>query len=391
MRIIILTSRFPFPLDKGDKLRAFHHIKQLSKLNEVHLISISDNKVTTKQIIELEKYCHSVNVFKLKKWKILINLFLGLFSNKPFQIKYFYQRAIHQKIKKLINKITPDHILCQLIRCVPYVQHEHHYSKTLDYMDAFSKGIERRIKNGGWLKQLLKIESIRLVKYENLAFEYFDHHCIISENDRSFIFHEKKESIKIITNGIDYDFFKPKKIEKKYDLVFIGNLSYAPNVDAALFIANELLPRLIKTNSQIKILINGANPTNQLLKLKNTNLDILGWTNDIRESYLSAKIFIAPMRIGTGLQNKLLEAMALNIPCITSELANQALKAKDGHQILIGNNPDQYIEHISNLLIDEQLRLNIGDEGRKYIRESFNWETTSKELHKLMFSQENTF
>jgi polysaccharide biosynthesis protein PslH len=82
--------------------------------------------------------------------------------------------------------------------------------------------------------------------------------------------------------------------------------------------------------------------------------------------------------------------MALNIPCITSELANQALKAKDGHQILIGNNPDQYIEHISNLLIDEQLRLNIGNEGRKYIRESFNWETTSIELHKLMFSQENT-
>ena len=390
MRIIVLTSRFPFPLDKGDKLRAFHHIKQLSKLNEVHLISISDKNVTNKQIKELEKYCLSVNVFKLKKWKIYINLFFGFFSNKPFQIKYFYQRAIHQKIKKLINKISPDHIFCQLIRCVPYVQHEHHYSKTLDYMDAFSKGIERRIKNGGWLKQLLKIESIRLVKYENLAFEYFDHHCIISENDRSFIFHEKKETIKIITNGIDYDFFEPKEIEKKYDLVFIGNLSYAPNVDAALFIANELLPKLIKINSEIKILINGANPANQLLKLKNTNLDIVGWTNDIRESYLSAKIFLAPMRIGTGLQNKLLEAMALNIPCITSELANQALKAKHGHQILIGKNPDEYIEHISNLLIDEQLRLKIGKEGRKYINGTFNWETTSKELQELMFSQQNT-
>ena len=96
------------------------------------------------------------------------------------------------------------------------------------------------------------------------------------------------------------------------------------------------------------------------------------------------------MRIGTGLQNKLLEAMALNIPCITSELANQALKAKHGHQILIGKNPDEYIEHISNLLIDEQLRLKIGKEGRKYINGTFNWETTSKELQELMFSQQNT-
>ena len=384
MRIIVLTSRFPFPLDKGDKLRAFHQIKHLSKINEIHLISISDSKVSQAQIEELKVYCSSVNVFKLKKWKIFLNLFLGLFSNKPFQVKYFYQRAIHKRIKTLINKINPDHIYCQLIRCVPYVQHEHHYSKTLDYMDAFSKGIERRIENVGWQKPLFKIEAFRLVKYENLAFEYFDHHCIISENDRSFIFHEKKDFIKVVTNGIDYNYFKPKETEKNYDLVFIGNLSYAPNVDTVLYIAHELLPSLVKKIPKIRILISGANPTNQLLKLKNENLDITGWTKDIRNSYLSGKIFLAPMRIGTGLQNKLLEAMALNIPCITSELANQALKAKDGHQILVGKTAKDYIDHIFTLLENEKLRSSIAREGRIYINEIFSWETTAKDLHELM-------
>ena len=389
MRIIVLTSRFPFPLDKGDKLRAFHQIKHLSEINDIHLISITDKTVSNEQIKELELYCSSVNVFKLKKWKIVLNLFLGLFSNKPFQVKYFYQRAVHKKIKKLINKIKPEHIFCQLIRCVPYVQHEHHYSKTLDYMDAFSKGIERRIENGGWYKPLFKIEALRLVKYENLAFEYFDHHCIISENDRSFIFHEKKEHIKVISNGIDFNYFKPKEIEKKYDLVFIGNLSYAPNVDTALYIANELLPKLLQSNNKIKILISGASPTKQLLKLRNNNLEIIGWTKDIRDSYLSAKIFLAPMRIGTGLQNKLLEAMALNIPCITSELANQALKAKNGHQILVGKNSDDLIYHIFKLLEDEKLRSSIAKQGREYIYDTFNWKTSSKDLHELMNDKQN--
>ncbi|MBG15393.1 MAG: glycosyltransferase, partial [Crocinitomicaceae bacterium] len=193
MRIVAITSRFPFPLDKGDKLRAYHQLFQLSKENEIHLIAISDKKVEDYQIEQVKTFCKSVYVFKLKKWKIAINLFIGLFSNKPFQVKYFYQRSIHKKVKALIQTIQPDHIYCQLIRCVSYVQDEHQYKKTLDYMDAFSKGMERRIKNAGIKKPLFKIEAFRLIRFENLAFEFFDNHCIISDQDRSLIFHEKKQ------------------------------------------------------------------------------------------------------------------------------------------------------------------------------------------------------
>ena len=89
MRIVAITSRFPFPLDKGDKLRAYHQLFQLSKENEIHLIAISDKKVEDYQIEQVKTFCKSVYVFKLKKWKIAINLFIGLFSNKPFQVKYF--------------------------------------------------------------------------------------------------------------------------------------------------------------------------------------------------------------------------------------------------------------------------------------------------------------
>lgn len=389
MRLIVLTSRFPYPLDKGDKLRAFHQLKSLSKNNEIHLISLSDTLVESNHEQELKKYCKSVHVFKLKKWKILLNLAMGLFSNKPFQVKYFYQAAIHKKITRLIKAIDPDHIYCQLIRCVPYVQHEHHYSKTLDYMDAFSKGIERRINSASWMKPIFKIEAQRLVKYENLAFEYFDNHCIISEHDRSYIFHEKKNQIKIISNGIDSHYFSSKEVKKKYDLVFIGNLSYAPNIDTSLYIAQELLPLLKEKFPLIKVLICGADPSYQLKKLANDNIEIIGWTPDIRNAYLAGKIFLAPLRIGTGLQNKLLEAMSLGLPCITSPLANQALKAKDGEQILVANSLEQYIQQIDLLLSNQQIRESIGGKAREYIKAAFDWESSVAELEKIMKAKQN--
>ena len=386
MRIVAITSRFPFPLDKGDKLRAYHQLLQLSKENEIHLIAISDKKVEDYQIEQVKTFCKSVYVFKLKKWKIAINLFIGLFSNKPFQVKYFYQRSIHKKVKALIQTIQPDHIYCQLIRCVSYVQDEHQYKKTLDYMDAFSKGMERRIKNAGIKKPLFKIEAFRLIRFENLAFEFFDNHCIISDQDRSLIFHEKKQKIHVITNGIDSDYFYPENRTKKYDLVFVGNLSYAPNVDAANYIAKELLPSLKSSKPYIKILICGANPTQQIINLKNENITIKGWTKDIRDAYLSSKIFIAPMRIGTGLQNKLLEAMSLELPCVTSELVNKALLAKSNKELLIAKNKEDYINYIIQLIDDEQLRASIGLQARKYITENFNWESSSNQLYNIMRS-----
>ena len=133
MKIVVVTSRFPFPLDKGDKLRAYHQLFQLSKENEIHLIAVSDRKVELNQIKELKKFCKSVRVFQLKKWKIAINLLLGFFSNKPFQVKYFYQRSIHKKIKARIDTLQPEHIYCQLIRCVSYVKSEYKYKKTLQF------------------------------------------------------------------------------------------------------------------------------------------------------------------------------------------------------------------------------------------------------------------
>ena len=390
MKIIYLTSRFPYPINKGDKLRSYHQIKELSKSHKIHLISLSEKSISEKNIVALDKYCKSITIYKMNFFKRVFNLFKTFFNNKPFQVNYFHHYSIQKKLNTKIAEIGPDHIFCQLIRTAMYVKNNHTNTKVLDYMDSLSKGMERRIKISNiFMKPFVIMEFQRLKRFENLAFEFFNKHIIISENDRKEIAHNKKNKIEVIGNGIDTDYFQKIETDIKYELVFIGNLSYLPNIEAANFIAKEVLPKLLEKLPNIKILIAGSNPSNRVLKLANKNIKIQGWVEDIRETYSSGKIFFAPMTIGSGLQNKLLEAMSTSIPCITSELSNHSLKAINKKNILIGNSVNEYVNHIISLLKDEEKRKKIGDSGRKYVIKNYNWKTANDKLLKLLKSKQN--
>ena len=388
MIIIYLTSRFPYPINKGDKLRSYYQIKELSKSHEIHLISLSEESLLEKNISALNKYCKSITIYKMNIFKRIFNLFRTFFNNKPFQVNYFYHYSIQRKINNKILDINPDYIFCQLIRTALYVKNNHTIPKIIDYMDSFSKGMERRIKISNiFTKPFVIMEFQRLKRFENLAFEFFNKHIIISENDRKEIAHNKKNEIEIIGNGIDTDYFQKIETDIKYELVFIGNLSYIPNIEAANFIAKEILPKILKNLPNIKILIAGSNPSTRVLKLANKNIEVQGWVEDIRKTYSSGKIFFAPMNIGSGLQNKLLEAMSMGIPCITSELSNRSLKAVDKKNILIGNSVNEYVSHIISLLKDEEKIKTIGNGGRKYVIENYNWKTANHKLLKLLKSK----
>lgn len=390
MKIFVLLSRIPYPLEKGDKLRAWHQIKELSKNHEIYLACLNDSKIHPEAEKKLKEFCKEVRFFSLNKIGIGWRLFSGLFTNTPFQVHYFHSRNVDHKIKNYINEVQPNHIYAQLIRVSEYVKNIHHIPKTLDYMDALSKGMERRIsKSSGIKKMFLKKESKRLLEYENLIFDYFENKTIISEQDRALIYHPDQKNIQIVSNGVDTEYFSHQKKEIKYDLLFNGNMSYPPNIDCVHFIAEKVLPLILKKYPEIKFLISGANPVNSVMGLANKNIKVSGWMDDIREAYLSSKIFIAPMQIGTGLQNKLLEAMAMGIPCVTTELANNALGAIPEEHILIGNSPEEIALQIDRLLTDSDLAVKITTNGRRFVTEKYNWKSATESLEKSIVQTVN--
>ena len=379
-----MLSRVPYPLIKGDKLRAYHHIKELSKHNEIILCALTDEAVHPDALSELNKFCSKVFIFRLKWYKIIFNVFKTYLGKNPLQVGYFLDNKIRQSIDAVVRETQPDHIFCQLIRTSEYVKN-YKIPKTLDYQDVFSKGVERRINTASFfMKPIFKIEYKRLLKYEENIFDYFNNKIIISKPDRDLIPHKNHQSIHVIPNGVDQTYFYPQNTEKKYDLIFTGNMAYPPNINAVEYLVNCILPILIKQKPNIKILIAGAHPIMKIKKMHSENIFVTGWVEDIRECYAQSKIFIAPMQIGTGLQNKLLEAMAMQLPCVSSEMANKALGAQDGKEILLGNKPDDYIKHILLLLEDKQYAEQIASGGFNFVSNIYNWEKLTDKINNII-------
>ncbi|HIA10810.1 MAG TPA: glycosyltransferase [Flavobacteriales bacterium] len=386
MKILIILSRVPFPLEKGDKLRAFNQIKQLSRNHEISLFAINDLGATSKHqaVNVLSKYCKRIEIVNLAWFQIMYNIFRSLLSGLPLQVGYFYSSAAARKLQSLIDEVKPDHIYCQLVRTAEYVKHIKDIPKTIDYMDAFSKGVERRIPIASPLfKPILKRELKTLLKYEATVMNWFDNSLIISSQDKEHLSFKDKERISIIPNGVDSTYFHPMILDKKYDILFCGNMAYSPNIETAEYLVKEILPKLLPLHPDIKVAIVGTDPTSQVRALKSKNVEITGWVEDMRTHYASARVFVAPMQTSIGMQNKLLEAMVMKIPCVTSSMANNAIGAVHEESILIGNDPDSYAEQISALLKDETKAASIAESGYNFVNSTYTWEHVTDKLERF--------
>ncbi|HZK07534.1 MAG TPA: glycosyltransferase [Bacteroidales bacterium] len=384
MKLLVVLPRVPYPLEKGDKLRAYHHLKHLSAHFEIVLCALADEDVHPDAIAKLEPFCKRIHIFRLTKPVIFLNLIKAIFSGIPFQAGYFYSRRIHRQIDEVIHQEKPDHVFCQLLRVAAYISHQP-IPKTLDYQDVFSMGIKRRIPRVSWyLRPVFSLEYQRLKRYEHELFDLFDNKVIISAPDRELIPHPRHSEIHVIPNGVDHDFFHPIDKPKTYDLVFIGNMGYPPNVNAAEYLAYEILPLVQQEMPSARLLLAGATPDKRVQDLAGEQVTVTGWVDDIRDCYAQARIFVAPMQIGTGLQNKLLEAMSMRLPCITSPLANSALCAEDGNEILVAEKPAEYAKHILNLLKDRDYAGKIAAAGYDFVIKNYNWKNATDEMAKVM-------
>ena len=388
MKIFVLLPRIPYPLEKGDKLRAFNQIKQLAKHNEIVLCALNDNAKVSEQdaFRALQPYCQSINFIRFNKLQILLGLVRAFFKGLPMQCGYFYNRKAAKKVNALIAKHKPDMLYGQLLRVAEYIRHKE-IPKAIDYQDIFSYGMKRRADIASFVtRPIYNMEYRRLARYEAAIFDDFDVRTIISEPDRKLFPHEKRDEILIIPNGVDHVFFKPMEREKQYDLVFTGNMSYPPNVNAVEYLAYEILPIVWKTRPETTLYIAGATPDPKVKKAASDKIIVSGWLDDIRDAYAQSRVFIAPMRIGTGLQNKLLEAMSMRLPAITSPLANASLGAQPKEEILIGSNAQDMAQNIITLLTDTEKAEQIAQAGFDFTNRIYDWGKATERLEEAMKS-----
>jgi glycosyltransferase involved in cell wall biosynthesis len=376
MKVLFILSRFPYPLEKGDKLRAFQQIMNMHASGiEVHIAAISDCPVNKSHIEKIEPYCKGIRLIQMNKMQIFMNLLFSFFRSLPLQVGYFYSSRNKSFFLKAINEVQPDLIYCQLIRTALFVKDLNSFPKVIDYQDAFVKGTRQRLADAPVLLKSLFRREIRLVEsFEKKTFNWFHKHFIISEQDKEHLSFMEKDRVVVLPNGIDTVNFMTVSIHKEYDVTFVGNMNYPPNVDASVFLVSEVMPLVWKVRPETNVQLAGANPAAAVRRMESDKVKVTGWVDDIRMCYGKSKVFIAPMRIGTGLQNKLLEAMSMKIPSITTSLSAEPLGAVPGKEILVGNSKDELAAHIIKLLSDVDFANRMAEQAHLFVTGNFSME-----------------
>lgn len=386
MKVAVVLTRIPFPLMKGDKLRAYYQIKELSKEHEIHLFCLNYKDEEEKAKQELYKYCKTIHIEKLNLFTSLWRVAFSLLSAIPFQTAYYNSCRAKKRLCEFVDKNEIDVCYFQFVRLAPFAKRIKQ-KKVLDFQDTLSVNMKRRADKSNLISRLIfSYEAKKLAKYEAKMFKCFDALTIITEADRELLKTDRKDEVSIIANGVAESYFEyPQRENKPFDLLFSGAMSYAPNIDAAEYLIKEIMPIVWQERPDVKIAIAGGGAPTSLQKLANERVVMPGWVDDMKEYYSQSKVFIAPMQIGTGLQNKLLEAMAMNMPCITSPLANQALKAKDKTEILIANNAKEYADCVLRLLDNPTLAKEIADAGKDYVYQHYSWKTNCDRLSEIFY------
>lgn len=387
MKLLFVLSRFPYPTDKGDKLRAYYQIKELSRTNDVYVICLATKLPTEEQRHEVAKYCRLLEIIELTRVERAQNLFSALFAKEPFQVFYFRKKLMKERIAQIITANNIDICYVQLVRMGMNIPFELPVKYYLDYMDALSEGMNKRVNFSKWYEKFFVREEARRLKwYEEKIAEHFDQYSIISQSDADCMPESIKNKIHIIPNGVNEDFFITRQNQepKKYDIIFTGNMNYHPNIQACKYLVNQILPAIEAKGMKVNVCLAGTNPSSEVLALKSDRVHVTGYVEDLKPYLHSSKIFVAPLFSGSGLQNKLLEAMAAGLPTITTSLANKALKAKDKKEILICNEPQSFAAQIIFLLNHPQEAADMARLGRLYIRENFNWRACNALLEKSL-------
>jgi len=384
-KIAVIASRFPYPLNKGDKLRLYHQIRYLSQYFEIHLHAINEENISLSDQKTVRDFCASVTNYKLNTIQKAIGVGRSILKGEPIQVGYFFSSTIKNKIKKRLKNNAIDLVYCQLSRTAGYGL-TFDGPVIFDYQDCFSKNYERAYKYASGLKKwFYKREWKSMQHFEERIHHDFVAKTIISDFDKDSLPFES-DTVKVVPNGVDPNFYAPRFEEKKIDVLFSGNLNYQPNTDAALLIIEKLYPLLKENNKQIQIGIAGNTKNQKIIQAANENIHIVTNVKDMREEYAKAKIYIAPLFTGAGLQNKLLEAMSMGIACIATPITNLSLQAVPDKEILIADSIEAFAHSIVQLLQQLTFREQIAEAGQKFVHKNYSWDGANEKLKCLMES-----
>jgi sugar transferase (PEP-CTERM/EpsH1 system associated) len=386
MKILFVASRFLYPPQYGDQVRGFHHLRILSRRHQIVLLTPCPDKTQkTVSLDALKPYCEQIHFVSVPTWRRYMHLLKLPFTKVPMQTIYVYDNCFQVKAQELLNSQTFDLIHVQTIRMALILKNlMSKVPAVLDFIDALSMNMAQRARRRLSPQMLVACwESRRIFEFECAMVKQYNQSVISSPIDREVI--GDFTNLHVVPNGVDLEvhpFYLGKRDSAK--IIFTGTMWYFPNIDAVVWFVKEVFPLVRKQIPKLRFLIVGARPVPIVRRLERVpGVVVTGFVPDIQDYLSRAIVAIAPMQSGSGMQFKVIEAMANGAPVVATPFALGGLEAVDGEHLLIARNAKDFASAIVRVIKDTQLRNYLTKNARKLVEEKYGWERTVETLESV--------
>jgi glycosyltransferase involved in cell wall biosynthesis len=332
---------------------------------------------------KMSDYCEKIYCFKISKLCAYWNVIKGfVFNRKPLQVNYYHFTKIQKWINIHINDY--DAVFCNNIRTAEYVR-KNGKTKLIDFVDALSLNYQKALNNrkGLW-HYIYKIDSTRCLKYERKLLEEFDKSFIISEVDKAYIMdgYSTKHNLHVIENYVDNEDMQWVEQKEQNTLVFVGTMNYEPNVTAVKYFLTNIFPCLNTEFRDCQFYIVGNNPDSEIKKWHTgTDIIVTGFVQDAKQYIKNSSIVVIPMKSGSGIQNKILEAMSMK-GCVVTTSMGVAGMQHINNELIIADSDDIMVKEIIVLLKDKNKRIEVGRNAERYVKKHYSKEVMREKFKK---------
>lgn len=356
--LLYLVHRIPYPPNKGDKIRSYHLLKHLAERFHVHLGTFIDDPDDHQYVDALKKICAQTHFATIRPRSARLRSLAAFAANRPLSIDYYKDAGLQCWVNRVLQDESVKRVVVFSSPMAQYVEHANGVKRVIDFVDIDSDKWMQYAESKFWpASWLYRREGTRLLAYERSIARQFDASLFVSHAESKMfqqLAPESADRISYFNNGVDTHYFSADRgypnpyQDHSHVIVFTGAMDYWPNVDAVQWFAREVFPSIRAANPKAVFYIVGARPAAQVQALGSIpGVFVTGSVPDVRPFIAHAKVSVAPLRIARGIQNKVLEAMAMSKPVVVSPQALEGIDAAPGEHLLLAETPEQYVATVS--------------------------------------------
>lgn len=393
MHILFITDYVPYPPVSGTRVRVYNLMRRVAQHHRVSLAALTTPDDDGEGVVHLRTFCEQVVTAPIRRRSFLAHL-PGLLrfalAGWPLELKFLYSHELVDKIKELGATVPIDVLQIEDARMALYNEALPSTSMTTRILafhnvtsTQFARiaGIERTPmqKVRGWL------HSRMMDRWEPRYAQRFDRCITVSEEDRRLLL-ERNAALRIdvLPNGVDTQRYHPLARDAAQPAVlFIGNMDYTPCIDAAIYFVNDIWPRLRQARPDLELWLVGAAPAPEVLALRSDAIHVTGRVESVEPYYARSAVAVVPLRAGGGTRLKILEAMALGRPVVSTTLGAEGLDVINGRHLLLADTPAEFTAKTINLLTDNALYGQIVANARQLVVDKYDWDSIAHHLLKI--------